>query len=517
MILEEIIEYEKMPNKRLTDGWLSLRAVSRADIESIRLWRNAQMNVLRQVEEISPQKQIEYFEKNIWSELKKNDPNQILLAIEQNGQLIGYGGLVHISWVYKRAELSFLLMPELESDKIFLKKCFEHFLKIMHQLAFEDLKLSRITTETYANRVEHIHVLQNSGHRAEGILRQHVVVNNKPMDAIIHGFLSNEWQNSSAKKEKNILVTSASGKLPLIHAIKKAMNKTSADNILIAGDMDPLALSKFAADDFWHMPKLLECNKEQLLSECLVRKISLIIPTRDAELEYWAFNRHFFESNGVNILVSSIEAVKICLDKLEFSKFGKRNNFTFIPSSLNPEFFQNVNLVVKERFGSGSRNIGLNLNYKQALEHAKLLSNPIFQPYIHGNEISIDGWINKDGVVLGVVLRRRDRVVNGESQITTTFRNIYFENQAIEILKTLGLRGPVVMQALIVDDMLHIIECNPRFGGASTASIAVGLDSFYWSLSEFNQSSEQPFFNRLEIDVMQIRTSSDRIFYGSNF
>ena len=51
----------------------------------------------------------EYFEKNIWSELKKNDPNQILLAIEQNGQLIGYGGLVHISWVYKRAELSFLL------------------------------------------------------------------------------------------------------------------------------------------------------------------------------------------------------------------------------------------------------------------------------------------------------------------------------------------------------------------------------------------------------------------------
>jgi carbamoyl-phosphate synthase large subunit len=114
-----------------------------------------------------------------------------------------------------------------------------------------------------------------------------------------------------------------------------------------------------------------------------------------------------------------------------------------------------------------------------------------------------------------VVLRRRDRVVSGESQVTTTFRNIKFESEAKAILGSLGLRGPGVMQAFIVEGGLQIIECNPRFGGASTASIAVGLDSLYWSLLETTGHSEIQTFNRAPIEVQQIRTSNDRIIYGS--
>ena len=119
MNLVEIFDYQIIPNKRISDGWLTLRAVERSDIEFIRVWRNEQMDVLRQNDEISEESQIEYFEKNIWPETKKNEPNQILLSIELNGELIGYGGLVHISWLHKRAEISFLLKPELEQDHKF--------------------------------------------------------------------------------------------------------------------------------------------------------------------------------------------------------------------------------------------------------------------------------------------------------------------------------------------------------------------------------------------------------------
>ncbi len=517
MMVDEKFEYNVMPKKRLSDGWLTLRAVDPSDIEQIRNWRNAQMNVLRQTEEITKEAQISYFEKNIWPELNLFNPRQILLVIESNGQLIGYGGLVHISWIYRRAEISFLLKPELEQDRAFLKNCFSHFLKLIHKLAFLDLKLNRITTETYAYRSDHIDVLESSGHQVEGVLKEHVFVNGTPMNAIVHGLLASEWGASLVEKNEviNVLVTSASGKAPLIKSVKKALSKIGKNHFVTAGDMDPLAPSQFDANSFWLMPRLSDIDLNLLINECINRKISMIIPTRDMELEFWATHSNLFKSMGIKILVSPIEAVKLCLDKFAFSQFGIDRNLPFIPASISPQFLQNDRLVVKERYGAGSRGLGINLSYKEAIEHSKLLVHPIFQPFIEGQEISIDGWISSEGHVAGVVLRRRDRVVSGESQVTTTFRNIKFESEAKAILGSLGLRGPVVMQAFIVEGGLQIIECNPRFGGASTASIAVGLDSLYWSLLETTGHSEIQTFNRAPIEVQQIRTSNDRIIYGS--
>ena len=64
MMVDEKFEYKVMPKKRLSDGWLTLRAVDPSDIEQIRNWRNAQMDVLRQTEEITKEAQISYFENN---------------------------------------------------------------------------------------------------------------------------------------------------------------------------------------------------------------------------------------------------------------------------------------------------------------------------------------------------------------------------------------------------------------------------------------------------------------------
>src|SRR6056297_2367074 len=97
--------YRAMPRARISLGGLALRAVEPGDIEAIRQWRNAQMDVLRQTAPISPEGQARYFAAHVWPEKPKPVPNQILLAIERNGDLVGYGGLVHISWSNRRAEL----------------------------------------------------------------------------------------------------------------------------------------------------------------------------------------------------------------------------------------------------------------------------------------------------------------------------------------------------------------------------------------------------------------------------
>jgi carbamoyl-phosphate synthase large subunit len=67
------------------------------------------------------------------------------------------------------------------------------------------------------------------------------------------------------------------------------------------------------------------------------------------------------------------------------------------------------------------------------------------------------------------------------------------------------------MQAIVTNDReFNVIECNPRFGGASTTGIAAGLKPFHWSFLEAvgEDINSVPFFRRAE-NVRQIRFPQD--------
>lgn len=314
-----------------------------------------------------------------------------------------------------------------------------------------------------------------------------------------------------ARRVPSILITSSSRKAPLVLAAHKAIKKINPSGVVWAGDLSSSAITARVADNFWQMPPTSDEFLEELIGGCRDRGITTILPTRDGELMFWSKNQNFFESAGVSVIISKPDSVLRCIDKLAFAKFGQEMSLPFIQTSKCIDDLNCNKYVVKERFGSGARSIGVNLEKNQAIEHARTLVEPIFQPYIKGEEISIDAWLTKNHYVKGLVMRRRELLLNGESQVTTTFRNNDFEALITEILVSLKLAGPVVMQAFITDSgKLQIIECNARFGGASTASIAVGLDSLYWSLlqSEGESIDHYPFFRSVG-DVQQIRVPSD--------
>jgi len=308
-----------------------------------------------------------------------------------------------------------------------------------------------------------------------------------------------------------LLITSASRKVPLVEAAKAAAAKLHPEIKVIAGDRDPAALTRFVADDFWEMPPTAADHVDALLAGCQARGIKAVLPTRDGELAFWAEHRDVFAGAGIDVIVSAPEAIRRCLDKLAFAAFGEAEGLAFIPARLDPGELDATRFVVKERYGAGSRSIGLDLDEAAALRHGEALDAPIYQPFVEGEEISIDAWIDRAGQVKGLVPRRRDQVVNGESQVTTTFRDAAIEAAALRALERLDLRGPVVMQALIDGDRgFHVIECNSRFGGASTAAITAGLDTLYWSLIEAfgGDAGELPFIRR-QGEIRQIRIPRD--------
>lgn len=186
------LAYACMPRPRLSAGPLWIGAVQPGDIEAIRLWRNAQMDVLRQSAPIAPDAQARYFAERIWPSLDLPQPGEILVSYREGDVLIGYGGLVHIAWEHGRAEISFLLDPAYLAPPEVYARYFAGFLGLIKRLAFDDLGLERLFTETYAIRTHHIAVLESAGLKREGVLRRHVRIAGEPVDSIMHGCLKDE-------------------------------------------------------------------------------------------------------------------------------------------------------------------------------------------------------------------------------------------------------------------------------------------------------------------------------------
>ena len=188
--------YQCMPREVLRHGRYSVTAVRTDHIEDIRRWRNAQMDVLRQPAPISPDAQEAYFASKIWPHKDSLQPGNILLSYSEDDVAIGYGGLVHIAWEHRRAEVSFLLGGDSEYDVDRRDLLFSSFLGLIQGLAFLDLGLERLWTETYAHRTGHIDTLERCGFRQEGVLRSHVHIAGAPTDAIVHGCLVTEMENT---------------------------------------------------------------------------------------------------------------------------------------------------------------------------------------------------------------------------------------------------------------------------------------------------------------------------------
>ena len=283
----------------------------------------------------------------------------------------------------------------------------------------------------------------------------------------------------------NVLITSISKKVPLIKSVRRSFVKLGNTGKIYGADASADCVGYFFVDSFWVMPKLSSLAVEDVIRFCSENSISSIIPTRDGELAFFATHKNTFEQHGIFVMVSDLECVVTCLDKFIFYQKCLELGLPAISTSLDLEKLSSDLYVVKERFGAGAKQIGIKLSLQDAKVHSLNLVAPIFQPFIEGEEYSIDVFVGKNGKAKGAVVRKRDLVINGESQITTVFKHDLLEQSACKWAEALNIYGHAVFQVIIdKNNQIHIIECNSRFGGASSLSVEMGLDSFYWFFLE---------------------------------
>ncbi len=109
----------------------------------------------------------------------------MLFGFWLNRVLIGYGGLVHICWANERAEISFLVDPERAVGSDYALD-FRSFLALISDVAFGDMGLHRLTTETSVERARHLGILESCGFQLEGRLVENKKLGAGFVDSVIH-------------------------------------------------------------------------------------------------------------------------------------------------------------------------------------------------------------------------------------------------------------------------------------------------------------------------------------------
>jgi RimJ/RimL family protein N-acetyltransferase len=178
--------YKCLPQPEFTDGEYALVALRDSDKYDIMKWRNEQIDILRQKEPLTRERQEAYFRTTVSDLFKEERPLQLLFSFLHNDVLIGYGGLVHIDWESRNGEISFINITERSRNPDIFINDWTRYLKILKTVAYDHLKFNKIYTYAYDMRPNLYKALLASDFVEEARLRNHISINGQLKDVLIH-------------------------------------------------------------------------------------------------------------------------------------------------------------------------------------------------------------------------------------------------------------------------------------------------------------------------------------------
>lgn len=225
----------------------------------------------------------------------------------------------------------------------------------------------------------------------------------------------------------------------------------------------------------------------QLLKICDEEKVDCLIPTIDTDLLLLAKNKELFEEKGTKVLISSLEKVSICRDKNYTAEYFRKLGLKS-PLPINSiEKFKNkleigemsFPVFIKPKDGSSSINAYKVDNLVDLKMYADKITDYIIQPFIAGQEYTIDIFCDYEGNPIYITPRERIAVRAGEVLQTKITQDDIIISEMLTLIADYRPCGQITVQ-LIRDEITgddYYIEINPRFGGGAPLSMKAGADS----------------------------------------
>lgn len=258
----------------------------------------------------------------------------------------------------------------------------------------------------------------------------------------------------------------------------KSLKMVKFNGKIIGTDSDSLAPGGFMADIFSTMP---EAKEESLFVDKLfelvkIHKVTALMPSSGFDIYPYSKYRKELQELGANAVVSDIEVLEICRDKVRtYQELLPRFKVPF--TTTEPDKIPSFPVIAKPRSGKGSRDVIMiedesDLRYVTSKYH-----DMIFQQYLPGIEYTIDVLSDLNKEPLFAVPRIRLQTKGGISTKGKIVRNQKMEEDCMNIAKSIGIRGPCCIQMKETQDSEpQLVEVNARLGGGTIFTTLAGAN-----------------------------------------
>jgi len=262
-----------------------------------------------------------------------------------------------------------------------------------------------------------------------------------------------------------VLVTGIGG--PAGKAVASFLTKKSCHTIGV--DMNP-DVKSLDITSFYSVPAGNSTGFiERLLNITIEERIQQIIPTVDEELIPIAEHKSLFENCGKILVISPLEAIKICRDKYKTALFLRERNVPCPHTILAEDGIHfHLPVLVKPRLGRGGRGIAI-FEDRLKLEAARSLydSSFVFQEFVSGAEYDANLFIHNGKILVNQVLLKKklEHGNFGNALETVKINDSEIEDLAAKTAMALKLEGPADIDIRKDEQGTpKILEVNPRVG-----------------------------------------------------
>ena len=279
----------------------------------------------------------------------------------------------------------------------------------------------------------------------------------------------------------NVLLTSIGRRVELVQAFRCAANNLNMSLCIYGSDITDTAPALLFCDKIYKSKRIKDADYiPDLINFCKNNSIDLLVPTIDTDLLLLSQNKNEFMKIGTKVLISDEEKIKICRDKRLTAKY-----FTSV-GLLSPESVDDYKdyqggypAFIKPKDGSSSIMAYKVENIEELEVYASQISNYIVQPFIDGEEYTIDIFCDFNGNPIYITPRMRLAVRAGEVLKTKIVRDPVILEEIKNFIHVYKPCGPITVQLIKQKNTNknYYIEINPRFGGGAPLSMKAGADS----------------------------------------
>lgn len=237
-----------------------------------------------------------------------------------------------------------------------------------------------------------------------------------------------------------------------------------------------------------------------LIDVIKAKKIDMIIPTIEIDVEVWNEHRKELEQTGAVILLNNTDLIRCCLDKMEFSNVLLKNNvkcriLSYESISDITDFSQSF--VVKPKRGSGSRGIHYVDSYDELLQYEELINTTHFvQEYVGSvaEEYTVSCFFDKKSDLRALMALKRKLSKQGFTEIAEETDAEIFRVTIRELASIFAPVGPTNFQFRLHNGQLKLLEINPRISSSTSIRSLLGYNESKMAVEYFleNKTIEQP-------------------------